>query len=88
MGVDESISLSLSFSLSLSLYTHTHIYVSIYVTLYKYVCMFIYVIYWNDLQSSVRLIQPRPAVDGKSKNLVLTQSHKAEAEAPADVLAE
>jgi hypothetical protein len=50
--------------------------------------MFIYVIYWNDLQSSVRLIQPRPAVDGKSKNLVLTQSHKAEAEAPADVLAE
>ena len=41
--------------------------------------MFLYIkgIYWNDLQSAVQLTQQWAAVDGKTKNLVVSQSHKA-----------
>ena len=34
-------------------------------------------IYYDDLQSIVQLTQQWTAVDGKSKNLVVAQSHEA-----------
>ena len=52
----------------------TYIYVdSIHICiLYKYVN--IYGIYWNDLQVAGQLIHQWLAVNGKSKNLAITQS--------------
>ena len=40
---------------------------------------FLYIkwIYWNDLQSAVELSQQWTAMSGKSKNLVVAQSHEA-----------
>ena len=45
----------------------------IYINIYKHT----YRIYWNDLQAAVQLIQQWLTVNGKSKNLVVAQSHKA-----------
>jgi hypothetical protein len=35
-----------------------------------------YKIYWNELQAAVQLTQKWPTVSGKSKNSVVSQSHK------------
>lgn len=54
---------------------HTHIYGTHIHTWNIYV--YIKGIYWNDLQAAVQLMQQWLAVNRKSKNPVVAQSHKA-----------